>query len=202
MPAAAPEGPPDRHRRRCSDGREGTNRTMLTARRRKGSEHPITCISNDEQESDVAAQLGLDLQKLDLDDLDDAPDLDLDLLASNGPADVNTNMDPTPSASNHRRKMRGALDALNRQVSAAAKDGEEGLALFSSAGARKVGPKNGNHVPSSPNRISSKPAQSSTHHSAMLEYTYDYAPPSEYNGQGQESILYPKPGIQRHCTYP
>ena len=72
MPAAAPEGPPDRHRRRSSDGREGTARTA----RKKESEHPITCISDNEQESDVAADLGLDLQNLDLNDLG-APDLDL-----------------------------------------------------------------------------------------------------------------------------
>ena len=72
MPAAAPEGPPDRHRRRSSEGREGTARTA----RKKESKHPITCISDDEQESDVAADLGLDLQNLGLNDLD-APDLDL-----------------------------------------------------------------------------------------------------------------------------
>ena len=86
MPAAAPEGPPNRHQRRSCDGREGTGRTKL-ARRKKGSEHPITCIGDDEQEQDVAAAAvttakaaGADDQNLDLDlrNLNlGAPDLDL-----------------------------------------------------------------------------------------------------------------------------
>ena len=77
MPPAAPGGPPDRHRRRSSDGREGTARTA----RKKESKHPIASMSDDDQGQDVVADLDLDLQNLNLNDLR-APDLDLDLPAS------------------------------------------------------------------------------------------------------------------------
>ena len=84
-------------------------------------------------------------------------------------------------ASNRRRKMRGALDALNRHVSAA-EDGKGGALCSSSGAASKLDPRNGNHVSSSPNRISSNSAQHTS------EYIYDYTPPSDYHGQDKDSI--------------